>query len=101
MSLNIARDLSTYQDGKPLRSVGSISAHARPVEAMAFRTVSDRSVVLYTGDTMGFVRVWDVSRDPHEDRWKVTLLEELYYHRTGINEMLYGQGQLWTGTSQY
>ncbi|EPT05940.1 hypothetical protein FOMPIDRAFT_1044419 [Fomitopsis schrenkii] len=92
-------DLSTYQEGKPLRSVGSISAHSRPVEAMAFRTVSDRSVVLYTGDTMGFVRVWDVSRDPQEDRWKITLLEELSHHRTGINEMLYGQGQLWTAST--
>ena len=65
---------------------------------MAFRTVSDRSVVLYTGDTMGFVRVWDVSRDPQEARWKIALQEELTYHRTGINEMWYGQGQLWTGT---
>ena len=65
---------------------------------MAFRTVSDRSIILYTGDTMGFVKVWEVARDTQENRWKITLQEELNYHRTGINEMLYGQGQLWTGT---
>lgn len=50
---------------------------------------------------MGFVRVWDVSRDPQEDRWKITLQEDLKYHRTGINEMLYGQGQLWTGNKEH
>jgi len=92
-------DLSTYHDGKPLQSVGSISAHTRPVEALAFHTTSDRSIVLYTADTMGVIRVWDVTKEDHSDQWRITQQEELCYHRTGINEMLYGQGQLWTAST--
>ncbi|KZT69040.1 WD40 repeat-like protein [Daedalea quercina L-15889] len=92
-------DISTYDDGKPLRSVGSISAHTRPVEAMTFRTISDRSIVLYTADTMGIIRVWDVSQDTQSARCQIVQQEELNYHRTGINEMLYGEGQLWTAST--
>ncbi|KAH9951290.1 WD40 repeat-like protein [Amylocystis lapponica] len=93
-------DLSTYQDGKALTSVGSISAHTRPVESFAVGPASETSAILYTADTMGILKVWELTKEAGEPlRWRSTLLEELTHHRTRINETIYGNGQLWTASS--
>ncbi|KAI0928857.1 hypothetical protein AcW1_005975 [Taiwanofungus camphoratus] len=93
-------DLSTFEDGKPLTSVGSISAHTRPVESLDARVISDGTIVLYTADTMGIIKVWELTKEDGESpRWQSTLQEELQHHRTRINEMVYGNGQLWTASS--
>ncbi|KIP09232.1 hypothetical protein PHLGIDRAFT_505241 [Phlebiopsis gigantea 11061_1 CR5-6] len=90
-------DLSSLEAGKPLASAGSISAHTRPVEAITAKTEGDVAV-LYTADTMGIIKVWElVKEDSKPTRWRAVQKDELYYHRTKINEILYGHGQIWTG----
>lgn len=85
-------------EARPLRSLGSISSHIRPVESIQGKVTPGGSVTLYTGDTMGIIKVWELSREGGPNpRWKASLKQELGSHRTKINEMVYGNGQLWTG----
>ena len=98
----VLRDLSTPTRSEPLVGVGSISSHTRPVECLDGYASSDVSVVLYTADTMGVIKVWNLNRESGVNaRWRATLKEELNHHRTRINEMLCGNGQLWTGTDMW
>ncbi|KAI9465991.1 WD40 repeat-like protein [Lactarius psammicola] len=97
-------DLSSPDSPDGLPPVGSISAHSRPVESLAaYLDVSGTSphLVLFTADTMGVINVWDVVRDSTEDRpiWRSTLRDELKDHRTRINEIVYGDGHLWSASS--
>ena len=80
--------------------MGSISAHSRPVEAITFDAglSSASSAVLYTADTMGIIKVWEIAKeDVSPPRFKATEVDELKSHRTGVNEMYHGNGKLWTG----
>ncbi|KAL1947691.1 hypothetical protein VTO73DRAFT_13415 [Trametes versicolor] len=93
-------DLSTIADGQPLRSVGSLAEHSRPVESLDARATSDTSAVLYTADTMGVIKVWDLTKDNEvPPRWQSTLLEELTHHRTRVNDIALGTSQLWTASA--
>ncbi|KAJ7273244.1 WD40-repeat-containing domain protein [Mycena rebaudengoi] len=93
-------DLSDAISGNPLTSMGSISSHTRPVSCIDGVALSDTSAVLYTGDSMGIIRIWDLVKEGGAaPRWKSTLKTELNHHRTGINEMLVGRDQLWTASS--
>ncbi|KAH9901245.1 WD40 repeat-like protein [Cubamyces lactineus] len=93
-------DLSTVADGQPLTSVGSLTEHTRPVESLDARATSDTSAVLYTADTMGIIKVWDIKKDDGTPpRWQSTLIEELKHHRTRVNDMVHGNGQLWTAST--
>lgn len=85
-----------------------MSAHSRPVESLAAyldTTGADAAphLVLFTADTMGVIKVWDVVKDSSaEDRrpiWRSTLRDEWNDHRTRINEIVYGDGHLWSGKS--
>lgn len=92
------RDLSTIEEGKPLVAVGSISSHTRPVECIDATPQSETSAILYTADTMGIIKIWDLKKDNGTPpRWQSKLRNELDHHRTRINEMFFGNGQLWTG----
>lgn len=93
------RDISQPENTNPLRSVGSISAHTRPVECLDGQALSESSAILYTGDTMGVIKVWDVQKDNGSPpRWATTLKDTINHHRTRINELMYHQiGHLWTG----
>jgi WD40 repeat protein len=91
------RDLSNFNRREPLKSLGSISSHTRPVECLDGRAISDILAVLYTGDTMGIIKVWDLNKG--SSRWTAALTHTYEHHRTRINELLYGNGQLWTGKS--
>lgn len=54
--------------------------------------------MLYTADTMGVIKVWDLTKDNETPpRWQSTLLEELTHHRTRVNDIALGTSQLWTG----
>lgn len=80
--------------------MGLISAHARPVECLDGKATSESTATLFTGDTMGIIRVWDLVKEAGPlPRWRSTIKEELNHHRTRINEIMYGSGQLWTGKS--
>lgn len=93
-------DLSTPQQSEPLRSMGSISSHTRPVECLDGEATSSVSGVLYTADTMGVIKSWLLSKeDGLSPRWRVVIQEDLMHHRTRINEMIYGNGYLWTASS--
>ncbi|KAF7796869.1 hypothetical protein EIP86_008054 [Pleurotus ostreatoroseus] len=93
-------NLSAFEEGKPLVSAGSLSAHTRPVEALAAHTIDGASAVLYTADTMGITKAWELRKeDGPSPRWQSTLKEELNHHRTKINEIMYGNGQLWSASS--
>jgi WD40 repeat protein len=92
------RDLSTIANGAPLLSLGSISSHTRPVECLDGFSQTETSAVLCTADTMGVIKIWNLEKDGSSSpRWRSTLRAELNYHRTRINEMVFGNGQLWTG----
>ena len=95
------RDLSSATGMDPLVSVGSISAHTRPVEALAGEVVSRDSAILYSADTMGLLKIWLLERDKTTDdvppRWRTTLRENLTHHRTRINQMVLHNGYIWTG----
>lgn len=75
-----------------------MSAHTRPVECLDGVVLSDKSAILYTADTMGIIKIWDLTyEDTTPPRWISALRTEYNYHRTKINEMIVGYGQLWTG----
>lgn len=57
------------------------------------------TAVLYTGDTMGIVKRWDLKLD--NGRWSATLKDTIDHHRTRINELYYGGGYLWTGALDF
>lgn len=42
-------------DKTPLRSIGALSGHTRPIDCLAFDESTGR---LYTGDSMGIIRIW-------------------------------------------
>lgn len=78
--------------------MGSITDHTRPVGTLDARVLSDRSAVLYTADTMGIIKVWEVTRDDGTPpRWQSKLISEFKHHRTRVNDMIHGNGHLWTG----
>ena len=80
--------------------MGSLTDHTRPVENLAAHTLSDGSAILYTADTMGVIKVWKITKDDGTpSRWQSKLMDELKHHRTRINDMMYGNGYLWTGKS--
>ncbi|KAJ7261379.1 WD40-repeat-containing domain protein [Mycena haematopus] len=93
-------DLSNAMAGQPLTSTGSISSHTRPISCVDGVFLSDTSAVLYTADSMGAIKVWDLAKESGDaPRWKSTLRSELMHHRTGITDMRFGGGQLWTASS--
>ncbi|KAF8797863.1 WD40 repeat-like protein [Phlegmacium glaucopus] len=93
-------DLSNFNRPEALKSVGSISSHTRPVECLDGKALSDNLAVLYTGDTMGIIKVWDLNKGSGlPSRWTATLRHTHNHHRTRINELLYGNGQLWTASA--
>lgn len=100
---DIFRDISQPENRNPLRGVGSISAHTRPVECLDGQALSENSAILYTGDTMGVIKVWDLQKDNGSPpRWAATLKDTINHHRTRINELMYHQnGHLWTGVFSF
>ncbi|KJA18598.1 hypothetical protein HYPSUDRAFT_190840 [Hypholoma sublateritium FD-334 SS-4] len=93
-------DLSDPTASEPLKSLGSISSHTRPVECLDGEARSATSAILYTGDTMGVIKVWDLKLDAGPaPRWTATLLKSINHHRTRINELRYGGGHLWTASA--
>ncbi|KAG2020504.1 miller-Dieker lissencephaly protein [Coprinopsis cinerea AmutBmut pab1-1] len=88
---------------QPLRGSGSISSHTRPIECLAGYATSATSAVIYTADTMGIIRIWEVKREEGSGSepplWRSTQRGELTNHRTRINDLFVGQGLVWTASS--
>jgi hypothetical protein len=50
---------------------------------------------------MGVIKIWSVTKENGPSpRWRITLQKELAIHQGRINEIFYGNGQLWTGMSR-
>ncbi|THH13607.1 hypothetical protein EW146_g6626 [Bondarzewia mesenterica] len=101
-------DLSSPTSPEKLPALGSISSHTRPVESLDayIPTSSDShtelSPVLFTADTMGVIKAWDLKKEGGDRPiWRSTLRDDLAYHRTRINELIYGHGNLWTDAFPY
>lgn len=91
------RNLAGITEGK-IASAGSVSAHSRPVECLTGVAHSETSVTLLTADTMGVIKIWKLERESGPNpRWRSELQDTLNYHRTGVTEIHYGAGQIWTG----
>ncbi|KAF8636617.1 hypothetical protein AX17_003427 [Amanita inopinata Kibby_2008] len=93
-------DLSDPTGSNPLAALGSISAHTRPVECLDGLALSEENVTLFTADTMGIIKIWDLTKEESVPaRWRSNLKTELNHHRTGINEMIFGNNELWTAST--
>lgn len=97
------RDLSARASPVPLTCIGSISVHTRPVEALdAYITPSNPpTAILFTADTMGAIKVWELEKETGSDG-KPSIRprsagDDLNYHRTRVNQLVYGEGHVWTG----
>lgn len=92
-------DLSSLAGGS-LKSAGSISSHTRPIECLAGQATSDSTAILYTADTMGIIRAWNLQKeDGPAPRWKSTMRGELTHHRTRINHLTIGENLVWTAST--
>ncbi|KAF9532348.1 WD40-repeat-containing domain protein [Crepidotus variabilis] len=94
-------DISNPESREPLRNMGFISSHTRPVECLDGHSTSDDTASLYTGDTMGVIKAWQLNKekDSTPPRWTATLKHTYDHHRTRINELRYGNGYLWTASA--
>ncbi|KAJ7197204.1 WD40-repeat-containing domain protein [Mycena pura] len=93
-------DLSDPMSSKPLSSLGSISSHTRPLSCIDGVSLSETTAILYTADSMGVIKIWDLVKESGEaPRWKSTLKTELTHHRTGIFDLRLSQDQLWTASA--
>ncbi|KAL5533214.1 hypothetical protein ACEPAF_4990 [Sanghuangporus sanghuang] len=93
-------DLSNPRSQRSLKNIGLVSAHSRPVQCITADVQSPTATTLYTADTMGIIKVWEIERSYGDSpNCRATQKEELIAHRTGINDMWFGQGQLWTASS--
>ncbi|KAI1796015.1 WD40 repeat-like protein [Ganoderma leucocontextum] len=94
-------DLSSVGDGQPLIFVGVLTEHTRPVESLETRVLSEKAAVLYTADTMGIIMAWDIMKedDDSSSPWKIKFAGELKHHRTRVDDMIYGDGHLWTAST--
>ncbi|KDR81442.1 hypothetical protein GALMADRAFT_134881 [Galerina marginata CBS 339.88] len=93
-------DISQPESPDPLRNIGSISSHTRPVECLDGQPLSDHSAILFTGDTMGIIKAWDLQKDSGPSaRWTAALKDTIDHHRTRINELIYANGELWTASA--
>ncbi|KAH7914671.1 WD40-repeat-containing domain protein [Hygrophoropsis aurantiaca] len=93
-------DISDIAESKSLTPVGSISAHTRPVETIYGELNSDGTVILFTADTMGIIKVWTLEKEADSrTRWRSTLKDTLNHHRTRVTELQYGGGNIWTASS--
>ncbi|KIY65208.1 WD40 repeat-like protein [Cylindrobasidium torrendii FP15055 ss-10] len=93
-------DISGASSGHQLAPAGSISSHTRPVECLCAHAISPTSAEICTGDTMGVIKVWSLTKDASIPvRWRATLKYELNHHRTRINDMHFGRDELWTASA--
>lgn len=96
-SNNTSRDISGDIE-QPLVQLGSLAAHTRPVEALAFISEGDDSHKLYTTDSMGLVKVWQLERTYGDNAaCRATFEADLESHRTGVTDIWVGSGLVWSG----
>ncbi|KIJ44229.1 hypothetical protein M422DRAFT_67525 [Sphaerobolus stellatus SS14] len=91
-------DISGRLEG-PLFQMGSLAAHTRPVEALSFSPEGENSGTLYTTDTLGLVKAWDLERTPGDKpSCRTTFKADLESHRTGVTDVWIGNGYVWSAS---
>lgn len=105
-----ARDLSNAtvnaERQGALRSLGAVSAHTRPVQCLAAdvqaadgKGADIASATLYTADSMGAIFIWTLERTYGDaPGCRATQIGSVTGHRTGVNDICYAKGELWTGS---
>lgn len=95
------RDITNPASPSALPSLGYLSDHTRPIQCLAFdpASVTSTSCILYTADTMGMIRVWDIERPRGtlEPSCRGNLRDVLDGHRTAVSTLWLGDGKLWSG----
>ncbi|KAF8312050.1 WD40-repeat-containing domain protein [Cantharellus anzutake] len=98
-----------------LLHVGTFTGHTRPVECLSvdgaprfaaeeeYATITE-NLRLYSADSMGVIKIWslDIStRASGALSIRGNVVRENKAHRTGINDMVVSNGQIWTGSTDY
>ncbi|PAV23553.1 WD40 domain containing protein [Pyrrhoderma noxium] len=93
-------DISDLRSTTPLKLLGLISAHSRPVQCIAVDVHSPSEATLITGDSMGIIKVWSLERSYGDSpSCRAAEKQEVSIHRTGINDLWFANGELWTASS--
>jgi len=70
------------------------------VDVLAFEPINESSGMLYTADTMGVIKIWELRREyGPTPTCRITFRFELQDHRTGINDVWVGNGFVWSASS--
>lgn len=65
---------------------------------MAVDVHSPSEATLITGDSMSIIKVWSLERSYGDSpSCRATEKQEISIHRTGINDLWFANGELWTG----
>jgi len=94
-------DISSV-DHHRLTLIGFVREHTRPVECLTYDpgTTTDHSATIFSADSMGVIKVWNITIEKVDSiRCRATMIAQLGGHSTGINDMWYGLGQLWTAST--
>ena len=99
--LTAARDVAKI-DPSQNSMLGVLNEHYRPVECLSYvpGETTPESSIIFSADSMGVIKVWSIVTSGSPRTLQSTLLCCIEGHSTGINDMWYGQGQLWTGFEQ-
>jgi WD40 repeat protein len=90
------RDLQTLSSDSTLsiKLTGVVSGHTRPVDCLAYDPVQR---LLYTGDSMGVIKAWELDISEDRSHSRATQVAELKGHRTGVNDLSIHEGSVWSG----
>jgi hypothetical protein len=71
-----------------------ISEHTRPIDCTAY---DEQKRQLYTGDSMGVIKSWRLDLPDDSSSCRPALLRDYGGHRTGVNNMITRNSDLWSG----
>ncbi|KZV85104.1 WD40 repeat-like protein [Exidia glandulosa HHB12029] len=94
-------DISDHNwPSSPLKLLGSISAHTRPISCLAADENSFACTRLFTADSLGAIKAWRLDRQYGVSANCKGIFEaDLPGHTTGVNDMWHGAGMLWTAST--
>lgn len=77
-----------------IKLTGVVSGHTRPVDCLAYDPVQR---LLYTGDSMGVIKAWELDISEDRSHSRATQVAELKGHRTGVNSISIHESNVWSG----
>ncbi|KIM32511.1 hypothetical protein M408DRAFT_327055 [Serendipita vermifera MAFF 305830] len=82
--------------GPTIKLAGVASGHTRPVQCIGYDTTAG---TLYTGDSMGVIKGWDLDISEDRSSCRASQRAELKDHRTGVNSLSIHNGRIWSGST--